>query len=84
MQRKDRIDLVGAIALVSISALLGLNQVLIKIMTAGIAPGFQAGLRSAIAVCALLLFCLIVRRRLMFSRATIWIGLFSGCLFQYR
>ena len=50
MERKDRIDLLGATLLTSFSFLMGLNQVLVKLVNAGLAPAFQAGLRSAFAV----------------------------------
>lgn len=81
MQRKDKIDLLGAVLLVGISMLLGLNQSLIKIVNDGIAPGYQAGLRSVISTFALLAFCLLASRRLQLSRRSIGIGVLAGALF---
>ena len=49
MSKKDRIDAFGAALLVGQSMLLGLNQVLIKLVNAGLGPVFQAGLRSMVA-----------------------------------
>lgn len=49
MPRKDRIDAFGAAALVAVAALLALNQVVIKVVNAGLQPVFFAGLRSALA-----------------------------------
>lgn len=56
MQRKDRIDLFGAASLVGFSALLGFNQVVIKVVNGGFQPVFAAGLRSAGAVVVLYLW----------------------------
>ena len=48
MERKTRIDTLGAVVLVLFSALLGLNQVLVKLVNAGMHPVFQAGLRLSL------------------------------------
>ena len=53
MQKKDRIDLFGAIALTGFALLLAFNQVVIKVTNGGLQPVFFAGLRSLGAV-----FCL--------------------------
>lgn len=45
--RKDRLDTFGIISLVLFSALLGLNQVAIKVVNEGLQPVWFAGLRSA-------------------------------------
>ena len=58
MHKKDRIDALGATLLVGFSMLLGLNQVLVKLVNAGLAPVFQAGLRSALAFFPLLAWAL--------------------------
>ena len=50
MEKKDRIDAVGATVLLGFSMLMGLNQVMIKLVNAGFSPVFQAGLRSACAL----------------------------------
>lgn len=50
MDRKDRIDAFGAVSLILFSALLGFNQVVIKVVNEGLQPVFFAGLRSAGAV----------------------------------
>ena len=47
---KNKIDKIGSISLISFSALLGINQVLIKITNEGIDPIFSAGIRSLIAI----------------------------------
>ena len=51
--QKDRIDTFGMVALVGFSALLGLNQVLIKVVNEGLQPVFFAGVRSLGAIVCL-------------------------------
>jgi len=67
--------------LVLFSALLGLNQVLVKLVNAGMHPVFQAGLRSACAFIPVLLFALFMRRRLSISDGSLLPGIVAGCLF---
>ena len=50
MERKNRIDALGGVLLGSFSMLLGLNQVLVKVVGDGMHPAMQAGLRSAFAI----------------------------------
>ncbi len=56
MQRQDRIDAFGAVSLIGFSALLGFNQVVIKVVNGGFQPVFAAGLRSAGAMVLLFLW----------------------------
>ena len=81
MERKTRIDTLGAVVLVLFSALLGLNQVLVKLVNAGMHPVFQAGLRSACAFFPVLLFALLMRRRLSISDGSLLPGVVAGCIF---
>ena len=81
MDKKDRIDAFGATVLVCFSVLLGLNQVLIKLVNAGLAPVFQAGLRSALAVGPVLLFALLTRKRLSVSDGSLLPGILCGLFF---
>ncbi len=48
--RKDSLDGVGFGALLTVSLLLGFNQIIVKFVNEGLQPVFFAGLRSAIAV----------------------------------
>lgn len=80
--RKDRIDTVGAAALIGFALLMGLNQVLIKLVNAGLAPAFQAGLRSACALPLVLLFALATRRRLSVRDGSLGPGIACGLLFS--
>lgn len=81
MERKDRIDALGATALVGFSFMMGLNQVMIKLVNAGFAPVFQAGLRSACALLPVVIFSLVMRRTLTMRDGSLLPGLFSGTLF---
>lgn len=82
MARRDRIDAFGAVALVTFSALMGLNQVLIKLVNAGLAPVFQAGLRSACALLPVLLYALLTRKRLSLRDGSLGPGLLAGVFFS--
>lgn len=64
------------------AGLLGLNQVLIKMVNAGLQPVFQAGLRSACAIIPILLFALIIRRKLSMTDGTFPYGIGCGLLFS--
>jgi len=47
MDKKDRLDAFGIFSLIAVGALLGFNQVVIKVVNEGLQPVFFAGLRSA-------------------------------------
>ena len=84
MERRHQIDLFGASLLVAFSALLGLNQVMVKLVNAGMHPVFQAGLRSACAFLPVLLFALLMRRRISISDGSFWPGIVVGLLFAFE
>lgn len=79
--KKDRIDTTGAGLLIAFSALLGLNQVCIKLVNTGLSPAFQAGLRSVCAFVVVLIFATIMRRRLSLSDGSLIPGVIIGILF---
>jgi len=81
MDRKDRIDAFGAASLIGFSALLGLNQVMIKLVNAGMQPVFQAGLRSLLAFPVVFLIALVFRQRLSIKDGSLLPGLISGLFF---
>ena len=76
MERKDRIDALGATLLVSVSFLLGLNQVLVKIVAAGLHPALQVGLRSAFAIVPVLIMAVWLKRRLSITDGSLPWGVF--------
>lgn len=81
MERKDRIDALGAGLLVFVSFLLGLNQVLVKLVAEGMHPALQAGLRSAFAILPVLGLALLFKRRLSLRDGSLPWGLLTGVLF---
>jgi len=81
MERKTHIDALGATVLIVFSALLGLNQVMIKMVNAGLQPVFQAGLRSVCAFFPVLLFAVLAGRKLSLSDGSFVPGLLAGVLF---
>ena len=82
MERKDRIDAFGAVILVSFSFLMGINQVMIKLVNAGFAPVFQAGLRSVCALFPVLIFALLTRKRLSVTDGSLGPGIVCGLFFS--
>lgn len=81
MEKKDRIDLFGGTSLVLVTVMFGLNQVLVKVVNAGLQPVFSAGMRSALAFLALFLFALWRRKRLSIRDGTLRPGILAGALF---
>jgi len=81
VERKTRIDAFGAASLILFSTLLGLNQVLVKIVNSGMQPVFQAGLRSLCAFPVVLIFALIMKRQLKLTDDSFWPGLLTGLFF---
>jgi len=79
--RRDHIDPLGASLLVGFSALLGLNQALVKIVNAGMSPLFQSGARSACAFVVVLIWAAVVRTRFDFRNGSVPWGILAGTLF---
>lgn len=82
IERKPHIDAFGATALLGFSMLMGLNQVMIKLVNAGFAPVFQAGLRSACAILPVILIATLARKRLTVRDGSLVPGLLCGLLFS--
>lgn len=81
MNERQQIDIAGAAALVGFSALLGINQVVIKLVNEGLQPVFFAGLRSLGAALCLGAFMWIMGRRPQFRRGYARVGILAGVLF---
>jgi len=79
--RRDHIDAAGASLLVGFSALLGLNQALVKLVNAGMSPLFQSGARSACAFVVMLAWAWLSRARLDFRNGSLGWGVVAGTLF---
>ena len=80
--RKDNIDLTGASLLVLCSALVGINQVIIKIVNTGLQPVFQAGLRSLCAFVPVLIYAWLKKKPLSIVEGTFWLGVTAGIFFS--
>lgn len=81
MQRKTGVDGFGAAVLIAFSMLMGINQVMIKLVNAGLQPVFQAGLRSACAAVLILVFALLTRKKLSITDGSLVPGVICGVFF---
>lgn len=81
MERKQHIDLFGAIALTAFALHLAFNQVVIKVTVGGFSPAFAAGLRSLGAVFVLLLWMHLRGISWQLPRPAWAAGLLVGVLF---
>ena len=81
MEKKNKIDTFGAIALISFSLLLGINHVVIKIVNDGLNPIFFAGIRSFIAFLFIILWMKITKKTIVFNTKNKIICLVAGLVF---
>ena len=79
--RRDHIDALGTALLIAVSANLGLNQALIKLVNAGMSPAFQAGMRSACAIVPMVGYMLWRGRKIRFDDGSLLPGTACGILF---
>ncbi len=81
MEKKNKIDAFGAVALISFSLLLGINHVVIKIVNVGLNPIFFAGIRSFIAFLFIIIWMKFTRKPIVFNKKNINICLIAGLVF---
>lgn len=79
--RKSRLDGAGVVMLLGVQALLAVNQVIIKLVNAGLQPVFFAGLRSLLAILFVGAWLLWKSRPPRLRRETWGAGLLIGSLF---
>ncbi|MFN6952079.1 MAG: DMT family transporter [Albidovulum sp.] len=79
--RKDRLDGVGLAMLLGVQGVLALNQVVIKLVNAGLQPVFFAGLRSLLAIGFVWAWLAWRGRPPRLRRASLGAGLLIGTLF---
>jgi drug/metabolite transporter (DMT)-like permease len=84
VERKDRIDLFGAVSLTGFALLLAFNQVIIKVTNGGLQPVFFAGLRSAGAAVCVLLWLRYRGIPLRGSRSVALAGVITGTIFAFE
>lgn len=82
MTRKSHMDVPGAVALVLFSALLGFNQVVIRVVNEGLQPVFFCGLRSLGAVICIALWMRLRGLPLRPAPGTIGAGVLIGLVFS--
>ena len=81
MAQKDRLDAFGVVSLIGFSALLGFNQVVIKVVNEGLQPVYFAGLRSAGSIFCVALWMWVRGIVLRPSPGTIPAGIAIGTFF---
>lgn len=81
MTDKRQMDMFGTVSLVGFSAVLGINQVVIKLVNEGLQPVYFAGLRSLGAAICLGLFMWAMGRAPRIRPGTWGVGLCIGTLF---
>lgn len=79
--RKDRLDGFGIAMLLGVQGVLALNQVIIKLVNAGLQPVFFAGLRSLLAIGFVWAWLAWRGRPPRLRRASLGAGLLIGALF---
>jgi drug/metabolite transporter (DMT)-like permease len=75
------IDGLAATFLIVFSILLGLNQVLVKLVNLGMHPIFQVALRSTLAIIPILIYCYFTKKKINFFDGSLLPGLIAGVLF---
>ena len=84
MIRKQKIDSIGALALIVFSATMGLNQVMIKVVNDGIQPVFQAGLRSILAFFIVYAYARYCRNKINIKDGSLIPGVIAGIFFGFE
>ena len=79
--RKDRLDAFGLTALLAVQVLLAVNQIIIKLVNAGLQPVFFAGLRSLLAIGFVWAWLAWRGRPPRLRRESLGAGLLIGALF---
>ena len=79
--RKSRLDGAGVAMLLGVQALLAVNQVIIKLVNAGLQPVFFAGLRSLLAILFVGAWLVWKGRPPRLRRATLRAGMLMGTVF---
>lgn len=81
MKQHERLDTFATLAMVTLTALWGFQQVAIKVTNEAVSPAFQSGLRCAGAFVLLLIWCRVRGIKLFERDGTLVPGLIVGVLF---
>jgi drug/metabolite transporter (DMT)-like permease len=79
--QKDYIDLKGFFAIIVLTLLWGINYAAIKFTITGLSPIFTSFLRSAIASCCGIIYCLSIKQPLFHKDIRLFHGIVTGMLF---
>ena len=75
------VDFLAASFLIIFSILLGLNQVMVKLVNEGMHPVFQVALRSTFAIFPILIYCYILKKKIIINNGSLIPGIIAGILF---
>ena len=75
------IDFLAGSFLIIFSILLGLNQVMVKLVNEGMHPIFQVALRSTFAIFPILIYCYILKKKFIVTKGSLIPGIIAGILF---
>ena len=75
------IDFLAGTFLIIFSILLGLNQVMVKLVNEGMHPIFQVALRSTFAIFPILIYCYILKKKIIVTNGSLIPGIIAGILF---
>ena len=75
------VDYLAASFLIIFSILLGLNQVMVKLVNEGMHPVFQVALRSTFAIFPILIYCYILKKKIIINNGSLIPGIIAGILF---
>ena len=78
---KDHVDIQGFFIILLITMLWGLNYPAVKISNTGLSPVFTTFLRSVIATCCGVIYCIVVRQPLFQRGILLFHGAMTGILF---
>lgn len=81
MMTKDHIDLKGFAIILILTILWGLNYPVVKLSNTGLSPIFTAFLRSSIASCCGIIYCIMVKQPLFHRGILLFHGAVVGVLF---
>ncbi len=81
MERKQTLDAFGGTVLIGVTLLLAFNQIIVKVVNAGLQPVFFAGLRSALAILFVWGWLVWRKRPPRLHRAALGPGLLMGAVF---
>jgi drug/metabolite transporter (DMT)-like permease len=84
LNRKQALDLTAMVILVILCASWALQQVTIKVVSQGVSPVLQSGIRSIGAMILILIWMTVRREPILERDGTLWWGIAAGLLFAWE